>query len=54
MDILQEDFHSIGQLDAHIISQVVQEKCCKWGDCTKVLSFNSLEIPALKHLYDVS
>ncbi|KAH3835401.1 hypothetical protein DPMN_108747 [Dreissena polymorpha] len=50
----KEDFHSIGQQDAHIISHVVQEKCCRWGDCTKVLSFNSLEIHALKHLYDVS
>ncbi|XP_052282074.1 uncharacterized protein LOC127879332 [Dreissena polymorpha] len=48
----KEDFHSIGQQDAHIISHVVQEKCCRWGDCTKVLSFNSLEIHALKHLYD--
>ncbi|KAH3773739.1 hypothetical protein DPMN_175107 [Dreissena polymorpha] len=50
----KEDFHSIGQQDAHIISHMVQEKCCRWGDCTKVLSFNSLEIHALKHLYDVS
>ncbi|KAH3806491.1 hypothetical protein DPMN_134811 [Dreissena polymorpha] len=50
----KEDFHSIGQKDAHIISHMVQEKCCRWGDCTKVLSLNSLEIHALKHLYDVS
>ncbi|KAH3848352.1 hypothetical protein DPMN_090712, partial [Dreissena polymorpha] len=41
----KEDFHSIGQQDAHIISHVVQEKCCRWGDCSKVLSFNSLENP---------
>ncbi|KAH3815604.1 hypothetical protein DPMN_144132 [Dreissena polymorpha] len=48
----KEDFHSIGQIDAHIISHVGQEKCCRWRDCTKVLSFNRLEIHALKHLYD--
>ncbi|XP_052243578.1 uncharacterized protein LOC127853266 isoform X3 [Dreissena polymorpha] len=50
----KEDFHSIGQQDAHIISHVVQEKCCRWLDCTNVLSFNSLENHELKHLYDVS
>ncbi|KAH3776778.1 hypothetical protein DPMN_178210 [Dreissena polymorpha] len=28
----KEDFHSIGQQDAHIISHVVQEKCCRWEE----------------------
>ncbi|KAH3689499.1 hypothetical protein DPMN_191515 [Dreissena polymorpha] len=50
MDILQ------GRLPLHRTARCTyhlscgSRECCRWGDCSKVLSFNSLENHELKHL----